>query len=488
VTRRLGAAAGLLALLALSLWLRTRALDGGLWIDEAISRGIATHPLTEIPQLLRQDGSPPLYYLLLHGWIEVFGDGEEALRTLSLLAALLTIPAALWAGTVVAGRRAGWLAAVLAAFNPFLTIYGQEARMYALVALLSVLACGSFVRGIVEGAPRHRVLFAVELAVLLYTHAWAIFLALGFATAAVVHLRTRWREALVPFAAAALAFAPWLPTLADQARHTGAPWSKTPSASALLGGIPGALDGGGGAAAVIAVGALGLLRLRQNDRVVRVALLLALAAGVALVAAWIHSHVSPSWANRYLAILVGPVIVVGAAGLARAGRLGLVAAAAVSALWLTFAVEQDKSNARAVAEAARALPPRTIVVATQPEQVPLLAYYLDGAAGFATPLGRVADERVMDWRGALGRLRAADEGSLRQVVAQTRPGDTVALVLPLRAERGWDAPWQREVRRVTDAWSAAAYADPRLEAVGTVTAPRVERSRTDVELVLFRRV
>ena len=260
--KRLATPAGLLALVGLSLALRSRALDGSLWIDEAISRGIAVHDVGEIPGLLRLDGSPPLYYVLLHGWIAAFGESESALRSLSLLASLLTIPAALWAGTAAAGRTAGWVAAALAAFNPFLTLYGQEARMYALVALLSVLACGSFVRGFVDGSRRHQALFAVELAALLYTHAWAIFLALGFAVAAAVAMRGRAREAVLPFAAAAVAFVPWLPTLVDQARHTGAPWSKTPSLGALLGGLPGALDGGGGAAAVIAVGVVGALRLR----------------------------------------------------------------------------------------------------------------------------------------------------------------------------------------------------------------------------------
>ena len=174
VLRRLGPAAGLLGLVALSLALRSRSLDGSLWIDEAISRGIAVHDPTEIPGLLRQDGSPPLYYLLLHAWTAVLGDTEAALRSLSLVAALLTVPAALWAGRAIAGRAAGWIAAALAAFNPFLTIYAQEARMYALVALLSMLACGSFARGFVDGSGRHRALFAVELGALLYTHAWAV--------------------------------------------------------------------------------------------------------------------------------------------------------------------------------------------------------------------------------------------------------------------------------------------------------------------------
>lgn len=51
-----------LALLALgSLYLRTRALGSSFWIDEGLSVGIASHPLADIPGLLRQDGSPPLY-------------------------------------------------------------------------------------------------------------------------------------------------------------------------------------------------------------------------------------------------------------------------------------------------------------------------------------------------------------------------------------------------------------------------------------------
>ena len=59
-------------------------LDTGYWIDEAISVGIASHPLTEIPGALRQDGSPPLYYLLLHEWMALVGTGEEETRALSL--------------------------------------------------------------------------------------------------------------------------------------------------------------------------------------------------------------------------------------------------------------------------------------------------------------------------------------------------------------------------------------------------------------------
>src|SRR6476619_6902392 len=82
-------------LMAASLVLRVGRLDVGYWIDEGISVGIASHGFGQIPGALGQDGSPPLYYLLLHGWIQLVGTGEPATRSLSLLFALPPCP---WPG------------------------------------------------------------------------------------------------------------------------------------------------------------------------------------------------------------------------------------------------------------------------------------------------------------------------------------------------------------------------------------------------------
>jgi mannosyltransferase len=186
VTRqRVAVPAGLGALLLLSLILRTRELGIGFWIDEGLSVGIADRPLGDIPDALRLDGSPPLYYLLLHVWMQVVGTSEEATRALSLTCALLAVPVAWWAARALFSTRAGWMAAVLAATNPFLTEYAQEARMYALLALLSLIACGAFGKAILVDAPARArrpwaVGLAVTLAALLYTHNWAIFLCAAF--------------------------------------------------------------------------------------------------------------------------------------------------------------------------------------------------------------------------------------------------------------------------------------------------------------------
>src|SRR3954447_26046896 len=96
-------------LVLLSIVLRTRDFGVGFWIDEGLSVGIADRPLSEIPAALRLDGSPPLYYALLHVWMAVFGSSEEATHALSLVFAILTVPAMWWAVKAAFGSRAAWM-------------------------------------------------------------------------------------------------------------------------------------------------------------------------------------------------------------------------------------------------------------------------------------------------------------------------------------------------------------------------------------------
>src|SRR3954447_13955500 len=245
-------------LVLLSIVLRTRDFGVGFWIDEGLSVGIADRPLADIPAALRLDGSPPLYYTLLHLWISVFGSTETATHALSLLFAVLAVPAAWWAARGLFGPTAGLAAALLAATNPFLTQYAQETRMYALVVLVGLLACGTFGRAYVlagtEAAPSRAVRrrwaagFAVALATLMYTHNWSLFFAAGCGLTWLVLLgasrgetrRELLLDGLIGFGGALLLFSPWLPTLAFQVQHTGAPWSSAPGWDDLF-GVPGRL-------------------------------------------------------------------------------------------------------------------------------------------------------------------------------------------------------------------------------------------------------
>src|SRR5437764_1792571 len=131
-------------MMALSAFLRSRYINGQFWMDEGLSVGISSHSLTSIPTVLRHDGSPPLYYLMLHVWMSVFGSSETATHGMSLLFGVLTVPVGAWVAWSLFGRRAALIASVLFALNPFLTAYSQETRMYTLMALLGLLATGGF--------------------------------------------------------------------------------------------------------------------------------------------------------------------------------------------------------------------------------------------------------------------------------------------------------------------------------------------------------
>jgi len=485
VRRRLGIAVPLVLLLGLSAYLRSRSLGASLWIDEGISVGIASHPLSEIPGLLHQDGSPPAYYLLLHAWMELAGTGEAALRAPSLAFALATVPAALWAGRSLFGPRAGWLCALLAAVMPFLTAYAQETRMYALVALLSVLATASFVHVFAYRRRGYLPAFAVLLALLLYTHYWALFFASGLlATLAALAFAASGaqrmsllRDGALGFGPPALAFAPWLPTFAFQLENTGAPWSNPPPLSGLLGAL--ALGVGAGVLPLLGEGGEERQALRG----------LALAAALALGAAWTSAQLEPGWATRYLTILVGPLLLLTGATLARLRGLGVVGAAALALVWVVGASPGEKSNVAGMSAAvAHRLDAGDLVVSTQPEQVPVLAHYLPRGLNYATPLGPVEDPRVMDWRAALPRLeRSRPDGALAPLLDSLPAGATVLLVRPDVGDGDrWRAPWTSLVVRRSNEWETALAADGRFSRVHGAAQPG-QTSRTSIRITLYRK-
>jgi uncharacterized membrane protein len=121
------------------------------------------------------ESAPPLYYALAWAWTQLTGTGEWGLRALSAVAGVATIPVVYLVGLELHGRRAGLLAAALAAVNPMLLWYSQEARAYALLAFFCSIALLYFVRAQRYGRRRDLVLWGVFSALALATHYFAVF-------------------------------------------------------------------------------------------------------------------------------------------------------------------------------------------------------------------------------------------------------------------------------------------------------------------------
>ena len=464
---RVAAPLGIGLLIAVSVLLRTRQLGVGFWIDEGLSVGIADRPLTDIPGVLRQDGSPPLYYLLLNIWLHVAGRSEESVHALSVVFSVLCVPVAFWAGWSLFGRRTAWIAALLAAVNPFLTQYAQEGRMYALLVLLGLISLTWWLHAFTSDADAVRrgpaIGFAVAFAAMLYTHNWALFFGAATGVAWLVLLgRARGdergrllRTGLLAYGGVVVLYAPWIPNTLYQAAHTGAPWSKAPSLAALA-SVPARMLGEVAEVAVfLAAGAGVVALLRAGGPRARAGAALLGIAVLTIVLAWIGSQLSPAWANRYLAAGVAPFLLLAAAGFAYAGRLGLVGLALVAVLWAMDGAPDEKSNVRAVAQSiAPSLRPGDLVVATQPEQVSVLDYYLPDGLRYATLTGPVRDAGVTDWRDGVERLRATTpQRDLAPLLDSLEPGRRLALVVPTIYSVGpWSAPWTELVRLRSEEW------------------------------------
>lgn len=246
-----------LALCALAFGLRWYALGWqSLWYDEALSVSIAAAPLSAlVGRLASQDVHPPLYFVLLHGWMLGAGMGEAAVRALSAWWSTLAVAAMIVVGVRLAGRATGLAAGALACASPLMVYYGQETRMYALLSALALLTAYAFLRA-AAGQRRWWLLAALAAAGSLWTHLAAALLFLAFngwylgrvlahvgrspaiwsardGAAAAVRMRLalvrlaaglqRERAWLLSQGGALLLFAPWLPVAVTRLRTYASP-------------------------------------------------------------------------------------------------------------------------------------------------------------------------------------------------------------------------------------------------------------------------
>lgn len=478
-------AGALVGLVAVSTAVFVEAIGTHYWIDEALSVGLARHDLVEIPSLLLRDGSPPLWYLLLHGWMLLFGTSAVATHALSLVFAVLTVPVAWYVARRLFGDRAAWLTASVAAVNPFVTHFASETRMYSLVVLLGLVVAGTFVAAFVDDEPGAARWFGVSLVALLYTHNWGIYTAIACVVAlapvvvAARHRRSLLRRAALTFALVAVAYLPWVPALLSQVQNTGAPWSFTPSLRDVVRELAAIFrDERILGVIVLAAGAglAPLVRSRQSRDTLAVAALGTIAA-VPVGIGWVVAHVEPSWATRYLAVVVGPLLLVVGVGLARARIVGVAAIVLMALLVLQPVTRLNgrhlpvdaKSNARDVAErVAPRLRAGDLVVVAQPEAVPLFRAELGPGLAYANPMGEVADPTVMDWRDAEARLRTASAADLAPLLDALPEGGRVLVVVPARDRAETDTGWIDLFRTAGRRTTRSLQADERFTLVDRV--------------------
>ena len=162
----------MLALTLVAFLLRTPYLDAqSLWRDEVDVIRLAAELWSRLTgDLLQARHNGPLFYLVMRGWLALAGESEFALRYVSLCGGILAVPLTYWVGRRLVGTRAGVMAAVLVTISAYLIWYGQDAKMYALVTALTLLALGCELEALTTGRLGWWAGFVLSASAALYIH------------------------------------------------------------------------------------------------------------------------------------------------------------------------------------------------------------------------------------------------------------------------------------------------------------------------------
>jgi uncharacterized membrane protein len=423
-----------------------------LWLDEALSVNIARLPLGDLFEALRHDGHPPFYYVLLHGWIEVFGDSDFAVRALSGIFAVASLPLAWIAGRRLAGRAGARWALVIVALSPYSIRYATETRMYSLVMLLVLAGYLLLSDALVEPRPARLAGLTLVSGTLLLSHYWSFYLLA--ATGLVLLARWWWRprqrartgRVILAVAAGGLLFLPWLPGFLYQSSHTGTPWGEPhrPTSIVLetLHDLSGGLPTESGLAlvmvAVLVLVALFTARSGGNELMLdlRTVPIVRRELAVVLLVIALGSGISyatgAAYQSRYAAVVVPLVLLAVAVGITRIpGIARLLAGGAYLAVclagiaWVNY---YQRTQADVVGDVVAQHAETGDVVVYCPDQLgPDYSRQMpDGLVELAYP-ALSSPERV-DWVDYAERNRAADPARIAEEIRDRAGGNAIFVV------------------------------------------------------------
>ena len=214
----------LLAIMLLGAVLRFYGLGfQSLWSDELASWDFSNREtISQVIGGVRSDDHPPLYFLILRFAQWIFGDSEWALRFPSAFAGWLCIPAIYLLGRRLYSEREGIIAALFLAVFWAPIYFSQEARVYSMLILLSILTSyfwWSVMLGLRyrrELPTREAALYVVCAVLCAYVHYFGLILVvLQGAALAVLAYGTPWKAMLL-YVPVAVAYLPWLPSMVHQ--------------------------------------------------------------------------------------------------------------------------------------------------------------------------------------------------------------------------------------------------------------------------------
>ena len=148
-----------------------------IWLDEAASIRCSS---ADIVSIIHNAGPtqnhPPLYFIILHFWMKLFGSTEVATRSLSTIFGIISLVPMFQVGKILFNKRVGLISCFLLAISSYHVYYSQEVRSYSLLLLLSLLSYLFFIKILKKENYRYYLCYFVANLLLGYTHIYGILI------------------------------------------------------------------------------------------------------------------------------------------------------------------------------------------------------------------------------------------------------------------------------------------------------------------------
>lgn len=202
------------------------------WIDEAYSVSEAQRNLAGIVQDCAATDNPPLYFILLHYWINVFGISEFAVRSLSAVFSIVTSLLLFYYAKKNLGLKTAIFVSLLFSVSTQHLYYAQETRNYALVFMLAIFSAISFSDLFSSGKVRAVMFLTLANILLIYTHFMAGFLVACEGIVALLFIKSKRKffvQVVLSCVCVILCILPWLANVFNHIPEAGKFWLEKPT-------------------------------------------------------------------------------------------------------------------------------------------------------------------------------------------------------------------------------------------------------------------
>ena len=229
-----------LAILLAALFLRLYNLGReSLWLDEVFSIKFAELSLSEI--FFLPENNPPLYSIIMHWWILLFGVSEFSVRLPSAIFGFLTVFIMYKVGGKLFNIDVGKLSSLLMAFSAFHILYSQEARTYSLSVLLTLLSMYFFISLLSKVTYRILGGYLLSSILLMYSHIYGLFIIIAQNIYFIVLFllsreeKLNFKRWMLIQCTLIFLFAPWISVFVSQIREVQKDfWIQSPRISSII--------------------------------------------------------------------------------------------------------------------------------------------------------------------------------------------------------------------------------------------------------------